>query len=371
MARRKSRRQRARYRPVAIGGLLFLLATAFYTTTRYPPARLHAHVVATELRFEYHPIPPGQTTGPEVPLLAGEPFADFSVRSFERLVAPTGSLSVRPDSDAPWEAVQQSGPVVITGQKGLPAKADFKDVTIKGWQFKGNPTIALRIPDEQAEPSVRAVIDGQDIELAFGDGQSLEFECQLCRIEGRNEDAPLVRQMRLSNLDYTALTATSTTTMLLDIAAGSRGFGRQRFRMSRPWLCGGPGVSPESSVLKGTVEFPDAGISHTLTGAVNASSSVLRLTDEDEFMVTALRAVREESGSALDVTFEGLAQRAEMSGTCNTAGTSVQPSLYAALAHSRIVVVISTALGVFLAWLALFDTLHGVWSRVKNADGKK
>ena len=371
MARRKPKQNRARFRMMAIGALAFLLAAAFYTTTRHPPAKLEARVVATELRFEYHPIPAGQNTGPEVPLLAGEPLADLSVRSFERLTAPTGALSVRPDADAPWEDVQQSGPIVITGQQGLPAKADFRDVTIKGWQFKSNPTIALRIPDEQADPSVRAVVDGQDVELAFGGGQSIEFECQLCRIQGLPEDAPPVRQMKISGLDYAALTATSTTTMILDATAGPRGFGKQRFRMSRPWLCGGPGVSPESSVVKGTVEFPDAGTSHTLTGDVSRTSNVLRLTDEDEFTVTGLRAVREEGGSALDFAFEGLARRAEMSGACNNAGTSLQPSLYDVLAHSRIVVVILTALGVFLAWLGFFDTLHGVWGRVKNAGGKK
>jgi hypothetical protein len=362
---------------MSIAALVLLLAAAFYTTTRYPPAQLNADVTATELRFRYHPIEEGRTGGPEVPLLAGEPLADFSVRSFERLTAPAGTLSVRPDENAPWEEIQTSGPIVITSVRGSPAKADFKDVAIKDWQFEGDPDVALRIADVNAEPAVRAVVESPHIELHFGGGQSVEFECQLCRIEGRNEAVPAVRQVRIANLDYAALTASSSQTMVLDVTPGRRGFGKQRFRMSRPWLCGGAGVSPESSVVKGTVKFPDAGTSHALTGEVSGSSSVLRLTDDDEFSVIDLRAVREKKGSAPDLTsalafvFEGRAKRAEVSAACNAAGRSIQPSLYKALENSRIVVVTTTAFFVFFGWLGFFDKLRGLWDRVRKADAKK
>lgn len=370
MARRKPAPGRGR-RVMSAAALAVLIAAAFFASFYHPPAELRANVVATALRFVYHPAGQEPTGGPEVALLAGAPFEELSVRSFDTLTAPSAILSVRDAADQPWKVVQSSGPLVIASYD-RDAKAIFPGVTIERWGFDGQPTVTLEFPGGQAV--LRALIEGKDIELFFDAGESIEFECQLCRIDGLDQEgAAPAREVKLSELNQVALKASSRSSMILNATPGPKGFGSQRFRISQPWFCGGKGREPESSVLSGAVRFGETGRVHDLAGQASANrpAGVLRLVPDDTFSVMALGAVDLNGRSALDVQFDGLARRAELSAACDVSGAPFQPSFSEVLAHTPVVATPYAALTILFGWLALYDKVQGLWGRMRGKEADK
>jgi hypothetical protein len=363
MARRKPAPQSGR-RLMAVAGLLLLIGAALFASFRRPHAPVSANVVATAVTFEYHPIEAEPTGGPEVPLLAGAPLQELAVRSFESLTAASGILSLREADDQPWKGVQGSGPIVIRGN-GDSAQAIFPGVTIERWGFGGHPTVSLEFPGGQ--PILRALVEGKGIDLFFDAGESIEFECQLCRIDGLDQEGVArVRQVRLSGLNQVALKASSRSIMVLNATPPPSGFGGQRFRLSDVRFCGGKGREPESTVVSGSVTFPETGDVHTLAGPAGANSSFLRLTAEASFVVTSLRVVDVKGRSALDLQFDGLAHSAEMPPACDARAAQFQPSYFDVLSHKPVIKGASGALAILLLWLGFFDTFQNLWTRIRG-----
>ena len=352
---------------MAAAGLALLIGAAFYSSFYRPHAQVSADVVATAVKFEYHPPPAEPAGGPEVPLLAGATLEELGVRSFETLTVSSGTVSVRDSDDQPWSVVQPTGPIVIGGDSPS-AQAIFPRVAIERWAFASNPTISLEFPGGQ--PVLRALIEGKGIDLFFDAGESVEFECQSCRI-GALEVAPM-RQVKLSELNNVALKASSQSTMVLNVTSGLGEVKGQRFRLSHVRFCGGKGRVPESTLVSGSVTFRDTGDVHSLDGqaGVDNPAGFLRVTAEEAFSATALRAVDVNGLSALGLTFDGLAHRAEMSEACDASGEQFQPSLFNVLSHRPVVVATSAAFAILFGWLALFDQLKGLWGRLfgKEAD---
>ena len=83
-------------------------------------------------------------------------------------------------------------------------------------------------------------------------------------------------------------------------------------------------------------------------------------------MVTEFRNVQEDGRGALEFVFGGRTTRAELSTGCNVTGTPVQPTLYDALKHNRIIAVGSAGFLAFFTWLGFFDQVRGVWDRLQK-----
>jgi hypothetical protein len=369
MARRKTALQRRRR---LISAVLFiaLVAAAIYGTYYHPPAEVKVEVVVRALRFLYHPAPEGPNPGKEAPLLAGVSFDALSVRSFDTISAQVGILSVRDSADQPWKMVQ-AAPVMIRSKDTF-TKAIFSGGTIKRWRFKQLPTVMLEFTNRQ--PVLHALIEGQDIELFFDAGDSIEFQCQLCLIEGVDGEASSrPRQMRLSELNQVPPKASSHSTMTLDAIPGPGGFGAQRFSMSRPWFCGGPGPEHESSVVSGNVTFTQTGRVQQVVGqsSANRPGGVLRLIPDNTFAVTALGVVDLKDGKALDLQFDRPARRAELASNCESSGSTFQPSLSEVLAHTWFVATPYTAFLLLLGWLSVYDQVGGVWKRFRGKENGK
>jgi hypothetical protein len=347
-----------------------LIAAALYGRVRHPPAEVSANVVTSALRFVYHPVAEG-APGPEKPLLSGAPLETLSVRSFDTLTASTGVLSVRNSAKEPWTVIRNTGPIVIRS-KDSTTKAIFSGSTIERWRFGQAPAVTLEFVNRQ--PMLHAVLEGKDVNLFFDAGESIEFQCQLCLVEGVDQNAPsLARQMKLSELNQIAPMATSRTTMILDILPGTEGLGSQRFRMSQPLFCGGQGPELESSVVSGTVKFPRSGREQELVGqaSANREDGVLRLLPSSTFVVTALSVVPEKTRRALEVQFDGLAHTAELSARCGSGGRNFLPSVSEVLANTPVVATPYAALLILFGWLGLYDQVQGLWKRVRGKEDAK
>ena len=368
MARRKPASRSGR-RLIAAAGLILLIGAAFFASFRSPHAQVSANVVTTAMTFEYYPIEATPTLGAEVPLLAGAALEELGVGSFETLTVPSGTLSVRDSDDQPWKVVPSSGPVFVIGGDGDSAQAIFPGVTIERWAFGNDPTVALGFPGGQ--PVLRALVQGKGIDLFFDAGESVEFECQMCRIE--TLDVAPVRKVQVSGLNRVALKASSRTRMVLNATPGPGAFGNQNFRMARIRFCGGKGREPASTIVDGSVTFPATGEVHSLAGQAGATSPAgfLRLTAEETFSVTALRVADVKGQRALDVQFEGLAHSAEKPAACDGRATPFQPSYLEVLKRQPVVLATSAALALLFGWLGLFDQLKDLWGRIRGKEADK
>lgn len=351
-------------RLIAIAALVTLAAAAFYTNFRRTPAPVIADLNVTGLRFIYHPIDKQRLTGTggETQFLAGAPFDMLSVRSFDTLEAPTAVVSLRDRSANRWDAIRDAGRVVIRS-KDTSSRAIFSAVKITTWTFGETPTITMGFPRRQ--PVLNALIEGNGIELSFAVADSIEFQCQLCAIDGvepRAETAPL--EVRLSELNRYPLTASSKKAMTLEVIPGPAGFGDQQFHISEPWFCGGDAREATSTVLGGTVVFPGIDRKEEVSG-------VLRLAADSTFLMTALAPTTIDEKSALKLRLEGLATRAESASACNESGETFLPTVLEALRKKPVVIAGTSAFALFFAWLGFFDTLRNAWARTRPKESGK
>ena len=359
---RKKAASWTRRRMTSAAALGVLAAAAFYTSFSHPPTSVTADVLVTGLNFVYHPIEPERDEEVETHLLSGVPFTLLSVRSFDSLDVSRGVLSVKVKdaSGTRWEVIPTNGPIKIR-RKDRFTKAMFTGGRIREWRFSERPAITLEFP--KGQPVLNVLVESKDFELSLGGGDSIEFQCQLCIIDGVDTQAPsLPRELKLSELNQVALTASSGSAMTLNVIPGPQGFGNQQFRISQPWFCGGSAREPRSTMQSGTVTFDETGQAQTLSGRV------VRLTPDTTFLVTSM-GIR--NNNELNLKFTGVARTAELSGSCTESGASFQPSLFDVLAKKPVVVATGSALAALFGWLALFDTAQGAWARTQPKERRK